>query len=113
MAQRGDDAYPPVGYVTPPFPSLTFQFPDISSTTTPRLSLYYVYDIWRFTVLWTIIIFGVVHAASAATAILMQGGKKRSWMYLWLAPLVYLAVSMVQGIFVGSVVGLMCVLPLS
>ncbi|KAH6687300.1 hypothetical protein F5X68DRAFT_207143, partial [Plectosphaerella plurivora] len=105
-SSRGEQAYPPVGYVTPPFPSLTFQFPDISSTTVPRLSLYYVYDIWRFTVLWTIIIFGVVHAASAVAAILMQGGKKRSWIYLLLAPFVYFAVSMVQGIFVGSIVGL-------
>jgi len=106
MSQRATN-YPPADYVTPPFPSLSFQLYDV--TREHRLSLYYISDIWRFTVLWTIIIYGAVHVASAAAAIIMQGGKKRSWMYLWLAPLLYLCVAIFQGLFVGSVIGLVCV----
>lgn len=103
MSQRAED-YPPSNYEAPPFPSLSFEV--LTAATDNRLSLYYISDIWRFTVLWTVIIYGVVHVASASAAIIMQGGKKRSWKYLWLAPLIYICVAMVQGLFVGTVIGL-------
>lgn len=103
MSQRADN-YPPETYSTPPFPSLSFHLQDL--TTDNRWSLYYIYDIWRFTTLWTIIIYIVVHFAAAALALVMQGGKWRSWKYLWIAPLLYLGVAVMQGLISGSVVGL-------
>lgn len=104
MSQRAAD-YPPPNYRTPPFPSLSLELTDW--TDDHRWSLYHLQDIWRFTVLWTIIFYAAVHLAAAAIAIVMQGGKKRSWMYLWVAPILYVGVAMIQGLVAGSVVGVM------
>ncbi|KAL2753390.1 hypothetical protein ACRALDRAFT_1082986 [Sodiomyces alcalophilus JCM 7366] len=102
MSQTAPD-YPPSNYKTPPFPSLSLEPRDL--TDDHRWSLYYLSDIWRFTVLWTIIFYAAVHLAAAAIAIAMQGGKKRSRMHLWVAPIIYVGVAMAQGLMAGSIVG--------
>ncbi|KAM0334215.1 hypothetical protein ACHAQA_001236 [Verticillium albo-atrum] len=106
MSLRAEN-YPPDNYRTPAFPSISFHLMDV--TTDHRWSLYYIYDIWRFTVLWTLIIYAAVHLAAAIIALVMQGGKKRSLMYLWVAPIVYVAAALIQGLLAGSVVGLVYV----
>ncbi|KAK0623042.1 hypothetical protein B0T14DRAFT_564445 [Immersiella caudata] len=93
------DSAPP-GYTTPPFPSLHMPPQD------PKWSLYAVSDIWRFTLLWTLIFFGLFHLGAAGIALLMQAGKRRSnWKYLWLVPLVYALIAGIEAVIAGSVVG--------
>ncbi|KAK1751771.1 protein-S-isoprenylcysteine O-methyltransferase [Echria macrotheca] len=94
------DSAPP-GYTTPPFPSLHIPPQD------PQWSLYTVTDIWRFILLWTLILYGLFHLGAAGIALLMQVGKKRrNWRYLWLVPLAYIFVAGVEALMAGSVVGL-------
>jgi hypothetical protein len=67
-----------------------------------------VYDIWRFTLLWTLITFALSHLAAAAIALAMQVGHRRSnWKYLWLVPLGYVVVAGVEALVAGSIVGVM------
>jgi len=95
-------AGPPPNYTTPPFPSLRW-VPGEQDT-----NLYSLADIWRFTLLWTLIIYGLFHLGAAAYALLMQAGRKRSnWKFLWLVPLVYMVISGLEALLAGSVVGLM------
>lgn len=97
------DAAPP-GYTTPPFPSLHIPLQD------PANSLYTVRDIWRFTLLWTLILFGLFHLGAAGLALLMQTGKTRvNWKYLGLVPLAYGIVAGAEALMAGSIVGLMSV----
>ncbi|KAK0753196.1 hypothetical protein B0T18DRAFT_423801 [Schizothecium vesticola] len=94
------DAAPP-GYTTPPFPSLHIPLQD------PENSLYTVRDIWRFTLLWTLILFGLFHLGAAGLALLMQTGKTRvNWKYLGLVPLAYGIVAGAEALMAGSIVGL-------
>ena len=94
----------PPGYTTPPFPSLHVPPQD------PQFSLYTVRDIWRFTLLWTLILFGLFHLGAAGLALLMQSGKTRvNWKYLWLVPLAYGIVAGAEALMAGSIVGLMSV----
>lgn len=75
-------------------------------------SLYYVGDVWRFTLIWTLIIYALFHLAAAGIALAMQIGKRRSnWKYLWLVPLIYLVVAGIEALFAGSIVGLVYVCP--
>ncbi|EGO57723.1 hypothetical protein NEUTE1DRAFT_81548 [Neurospora tetrasperma FGSC 2508] len=91
----------PVGYVTPPFPSL--HWPPQRDT----YSLYDLEDMWRFTLLWTLIIYGLVHLGAAGIALMMQVGKKKSnWKFLWLVPLLYAAVAGAEALLAGCLVGL-------
>jgi hypothetical protein len=97
------DSAPP-GYQPPPFPSLHWPPQD------PQWSLYTVGDVWRFTLLWTLVLYGLFHLGAAGVALLMQVDKRRSnWKYLWLVPLLYTAIAGVEAVMAGSVVGLMCV----
>lgn len=95
----------PLGYATPPFPSLYWPYkakPGVANY------LYYAHDIWRHTLLWTLLIFGVFHLAVAAFAVLMQLGKgKKAWQYVWAIPLLYILVAGVEALLAGSIVGLM------
>lgn len=59
----------PIDYSTPPFPGLYWPIrPD------PGVAqyLYHASDIWRFTLYWTLITFGLVHSAVAFWAVMMQ-----------------------------------------
>lgn len=99
----------PLDYTRPPFPSLYWPFnakPGVANY------LYYVSDIWRFTLLWTLIIFAVFHMTAAAFAMLMQVGRgKRAWRYVWAIPLVYSFIAGIEALLAGSFVGLMYACP--
>lgn len=104
MVQRA----PPDGYTAPRFPSLVWELTD--PTARKERSLFYVKDIWAFTVLWTVIIYAVFHLGAAAIAVAAHGDKRGGWRVLWAIPLVYLFVAAAQGLLAGSVVGLLYVL---
>lgn len=92
-------------YATPPFPSLYWPYkakPGVANY------LYYAQDIWRHTLLWTLIIYAVFHLVVAAFAVLMQLGKgKSAWQYVWIIPLTYALVAGVEALLAGSITGLM------
>ncbi|KAK3692790.1 hypothetical protein B0T22DRAFT_448170 [Podospora appendiculata] len=91
----------PDNYSTPPFPSLRWSLQDTAA------DLYTLHDIWRFTLLWTLIIYGSFHLAAVSIALLMQVGRRKSnWEFLWLVPLIYALVAGLEAILAGSVVGL-------
>ncbi|KAK3375030.1 hypothetical protein B0H63DRAFT_526317 [Podospora didyma] len=92
---------PEYEYTTPPFPSLSFPI------ESPRWTLSTITDIWRFTLFWTLILYGLFHVGAVAIALLMQVGRKRSnWKYLWTVPLLYAFVAGVEALIAGSLVGL-------
>lgn len=96
----------PPGYKTPAFPGLYWP----PQTPTLHGSLYYLYDIWRFTLLWTMILYAIFHAGAAFIALAMQliySGRPEYWRYLWTIPVVYTVVAGVEALFAGSFVGLM------
>ncbi|CAD6444925.1 1047b0b3-b1b7-49da-9d07-bc0ef6658fb4 [Sclerotinia trifoliorum] len=94
----------PLDYSTPPFPSL--YWPLHANPGIPNY-LYYARDIWRFTLLWTLIVYGVTHMAVAIYATAMQLGKgKNAWQYVWVIPLIYALVAGIEALLAGSLVGL-------
>ncbi|KAI1769029.1 hypothetical protein GGR53DRAFT_475448 [Hypoxylon sp. FL1150] len=93
--------YPPDDYRSPPFPSLCWP------PQNPYCSLYTVWDSWKFTLLWTLILFALFHMGSTGIALSMQIGKPRSaWKYLWIVPIVYAVVAGAEALFTGTIVGL-------
>lgn len=63
---------------------------------------------WRFILLWTMIIYALFHLGAAGIALAMQVGKRRSnWKFLWMVPIFYLVVAGLEALFAGSIVGLM------
>lgn len=95
----------PLDYVTPPFPSLYWPVhvkPGVANY------LYYTTDVWRFTLLWTLILFAVTHLLVAAYAVAMQIGRgKSAWQYVWVIPLIYALIAGIEALMAGSFVGLM------
>jgi Putative transmembrane protein 170 len=100
---------PPDGYQTPSFPSLYLHLLD--ETPTRQWTLYYVGDIWRFTLMWTLIIYAIFHLGAAAVAILMHWKTRAAWKFLWLVPVVFVIVAGVEALFAASLTGLMSVPP--
>lgn len=107
----------PLDYTQPSFPSL--YWPINPSPGEPRY-LYYQSDIWRFTLYWTLITYGAVHLAASIWAVLMQlrsvmamktkalGGlnkMRKTLIWVWAIPLVYLIVAGIEAVIAGSVVG--------
>lgn len=94
----------PLDYATPPFPSLYWPYhakPGVANY------LYYTTDIWRYTLLWTLIIYAVVYLTTSAFAVLMQLGKgKKAWQYVWMIPLGFALIAGVEALMAGSFVGL-------
>lgn len=65
---------------------------------------------WKFTLYWTLILYGLFHLGAVGVAVLMQVGKQRShWKYLWLVPLVYALIAGAEALIAGTIVGLMLV----
>lgn len=95
---------PPATYKTPSFPSLNVK---TVYDTTPdrRFTLYYIEDVWRFTVTWTLITYALFHLAAVFIAMFAHGWRISSWKYLWAIPVVYLVIAGVEAILAGSVVG--------
>ncbi|KAG9232037.1 hypothetical protein BJ875DRAFT_98495 [Amylocarpus encephaloides] len=94
----------PLGYSTPSFPSLYWPY---KAEPGEANYLYHTSDIWRHTLLWTLIIFAVFHAVVAAFAVAMQLGKgEKAWKYVWIIPLFYALTAGVEALMAGSIVGL-------
>ena len=66
--------------------------------------LYYVIDIWRFTVLWTLIVYGCCHLAASLYATVVQ---RKNWKYMWIVSLIYIMIAGIEAVLAGSIVGLM------
>ncbi|KAI8678804.1 hypothetical protein NCS55_00602800 [Fusarium keratoplasticum] len=96
---------PPKDYQTPGFPSLNIQTL-YDNTSDKRYTLYYILDVWRFTLLWTIIIYACFHLAAVLIAMFNHRWKKSSWKYLWAAPIIYLVIAGLEAVLAGSIVGL-------
>lgn len=91
----------PTNYTVPPFPSLFWPPQDFP------YELLHIGDIWRFTFLWTIIIYAIFHIGATGIAMVMQVGRTRSnWKYMWVVPLVYGLVAGLQAMFAGTFIGL-------
>jgi hypothetical protein len=86
-------------YVTPAFPSLYWPFPIRGGQAS---YLYNTTDIWRFTVLWTLIFYAAVHMSVAAYAVLIQW---RNWKVIWIVPLVYAVIGGSIAFVAGSITG--------
>lgn len=96
----------PASYTVPPFPSL-FWPPQAASVI-----LYELDEMWKFTLFWTMILYGLFHLGAVGVAVLMQGGKRMSsWKYLWLVPLIYAFIAGAEALIAGTLVGLMFVFP--
>ncbi|POR35638.1 Uncharacterized protein TPAR_04150 [Tolypocladium paradoxum] len=96
---------PPPNYHTPRFPSLHLRI--LSDPTPQRMyTLFYIKDVWRFTLIWTLITFAVFHLGAVLVALFTHGWKKSSWKYLWAVPVVYLVTAGLEALLAGSIVGL-------
>lgn len=86
-------------YVTPTFPSLYWPFPIRGGQAS---YLYNTTDIWRFTILWTLLFYAAVHLAVAGYAVLIQW---RNWKVIWMVPLVYALIGGSVAFVAGSITG--------
>ncbi|OJD36071.1 uncharacterized protein BKCO1_1300069 [Diplodia corticola] len=89
----------PADYETPPFPSLYWPFPVRGHQA------YYLYDpgdVWRFTLLWTLIFYGAVHIATSGYAIIVQW---RNWKVIWIIPVIFCVIGGIEAVIAGSIVG--------
>src|SRR5271170_4395362 len=119
----------PLSYTTPPFPSL--YWPIRTKPGDPKY-LYYMHDIWRYTLLWTLLTYGLAHLLVSACAVLMQfhsaylhahnpviqrlSAKNRQLLglnpikdtlqWVWMIPTLYLFMGAVEALLAGSLVGL-------
>lgn len=101
---------PPDGYTTPPFPSLNVE--TIHDTTELRLfTLYYIRDVWEFTVIWTFIVYTAFHLTAVFIAMCTHGWRISSWKYLWAVPVVYIGIAAVEALMAGSITGVLSVKP--
>ncbi|KAF2456519.1 hypothetical protein BDY21DRAFT_287634 [Lineolata rhizophorae] len=90
----------PLDYEPPSFPSLYWPFPVLG---TQAYYLYHPYDVWRFTLLWTLLFYGGVHLAASGFAVGVQW--RRNWKAVWLVPVLYAGVAGIEALIAGSVVG--------
>ncbi|PTB66357.1 hypothetical protein BBK36DRAFT_162227 [Trichoderma citrinoviride] len=97
---------PPANYTTPPFPSLNVHSL-FDATPEKQFTLYFIGDVWRFTVIWTLITFALFHLGAVFIAMFTHGWKKSSWKYLWITPIVYLGVAGLEAVVSGTIVGVM------
>lgn len=95
---------PPDRYSTPPFPSLNVQT-TYDRTLRKIYTLFYVKDVWRYTVLWTIIVYVLFHVAAVIIALSTHGRRISTWRYLWVLPIVYIFIAGLQAVVTGSIVG--------
>jgi hypothetical protein len=99
---------PPKDYKTPRFPSLNVQTL-YDTTDDKQFTLFYILDVWRFTLLWTLIIYACFHMGAVLVAMFTHGWKKSSWRYLWAIPVIYLVMAGLEAVMAGSIVGLLSV----
>lgn len=82
----------PDGYTVPPFPSLGRQV----------YYLYHGHDIWRYTLLWTIIDVLGVHCVASAYAVALQ---TKTFKIVWVVPFVFGLIGALEAVIAGNVVG--------
>lgn len=107
----------PVGYTTPPFPSLYWPSYPLSSNF-ESLILYYSFDIWKFTVFWSLILFGGFYLAAGILAVFnhvhngYRHGIAKSMLKETIAGCLfllafYLLIGLTQGFISGAVIGVL------
>ena len=101
MSRRGT---PPEGYKSPGFPSLSIEALS-DNTPTRQYTLYYISDVVRFTIQWTLIVYGAFHLGAVFIAMAVGSWTKSSWRLLWVVPLVYLVAAALEGLLAGSLIG--------
>ncbi|KXL46541.1 MAG: hypothetical protein FE78DRAFT_70042 [Acidomyces sp. 'richmondensis'] len=89
----------PQGYEPLPFPSLYWPFPVQGPQ---NRYIYDAYEMWKFSLYWTLICIGGVHVVAAAYAVAMQ---HQNWKAIWVVPVVYLVIGGIEGLIAGNVVG--------
>ncbi|CAI1783839.1 hypothetical protein SEUBUCD646_0P04140 [Saccharomyces eubayanus] len=88
----------PVGYITPKFPSLYWP---INSSRYNTAFLYYITDIWKFSLYWTLIFNGAFYVATGLYASLTHRKKAGSiWIFV-----MYVTFGGVQGLTAGTIMG--------
>lgn len=102
MPYPGD---PPPNYRPPQFPSLNVR--QLQDQTPDRnYTLFNTFDIWKFTVLWTLLTYIFFHLGAVLVAFFSHGFNKGSWRFLWVVPILYLLIAGIEAIIAGSIVGL-------
>ncbi|KFA70028.1 hypothetical protein S40285_02069 [Stachybotrys chlorohalonatus IBT 40285] len=95
---------PPDEYRSPQFPALNVRtLYDL--TEERRYTLYYISDVVRFTVEWTLITYGIFHLGAVCIAMATHGWNRSSWKYVWAVPVVYLVTAAVEALVAGSITG--------
>lgn len=89
----------PQGYQTPGFPSLYWPFPIGGDQS---YYLYHTGDVWRFTLLWTLLFYAALHSVTAAYAVALQW---RNWKVIWIVPVLWAVVGGIEALIAGSIVG--------
>ncbi|CCE78081.1 Piso0_000694 [Millerozyma farinosa CBS 7064] len=104
----------PIGYTTPPFPSIHWPL----GSTSPKFQssyLYYSFDIWKFTVFWSLIFFGGFYLAAGVMGSVLQLWNnyrhtnkisKVSIIGCLFLTLFYVVIGLIQGFCSGAVIGL-------
>lgn len=87
--------------MTPEFPSLYWPIETPSHPVHPEY-LYRIRDIWRFTLLWTLIVYAAFHITSGFYGFVMHR-RKAALAF----PLLFAVVGGIEATFAGSVVGLL------
>lgn len=87
----------PAGYITPRFPSLYWP---VEANNADKRYLYTVSDAWRFTLLWTLILYAAFHVTSGMCAAVMHRSKGALGF-----PLMFAVVGGIEATVAGSVVG--------
>ncbi|CAI4832610.1 CPA_1a_G0057280.mRNA.1.CDS.1 [Saccharomyces cerevisiae] len=88
----------PVGYVTPKFPSLYWP---INNSKYSTGFLYYISDIWKFSLYWTLIFNGAFYVTAGVYASLTHRKKAGSvWIFV-----MYVLYGGLQGLTTGTVMG--------
>ena len=99
---------PPDAYQTPRFPSLNVKTL-YDTTADKRYTLYYILDVWRFTLTWTLILYALFHMGAVLIAMFTHNWKKSSWKFMWAVPVIYLTMAGLEAVIAGSIVGLVSV----
>lgn len=96
----------PPDYITPAWPSLYWPFPVVNGLSQNAYYLYKTTDIWRFTVVWTLLFFGVLHLATSSYAVFtLFGSNSRNWKIVWVVWLIYAIIAAIEGLLAGSITG--------
>lgn len=88
----------PIGYITPSFPSLYWP---INNRRYDTAFLYFVTDIWKFTLYWTFIFNGAFYATAGGWASLNHWNRGKG---LWIVAM-YMLYAGVQAIIMGTIMG--------